>query len=175
MKEKYAIGLHRRTDANGKTIASKNRTSNLDTTVQKRIHSPTQFVTTFIAHHKRCKALAKQFAADNAQLRDSAALSQLCRASNEMLEQAKGARAMTEIYLALDEKHREAVRPIIIERFKDILNSADASWRRFCDSVRFAPKPRRDIESAQQEFAPHAMTFHETLRMFIALGDQSQR
>jgi hypothetical protein len=92
-----------------------------------------------------------------------------------MLEQAKEGRAITEIYLALDDKHRDAVRPIIIARFKDILNSADASWRRFCDSTRFAPAARREIEAAQRDFEPHAGEFHETLRMFIALGDEVYR
>ena len=173
MRANHATASDRRSEGSRKTTSSANKTSADPTaTVPKSTHSAAQFVTKFIAHHQRCKALAKRFAVDNPELRDSAALSQLCRASNEMLEQAKEARAMTEIYLALDENHRDAVRPIIIGRFKDILNSADASWRRFCDSLRFAPIPKRDIESAQQDFAPHAMTFHETLRMFIALGER---
>jgi hypothetical protein len=118
-------------------------------------------------------SLAKRFAVDNPDIKDSVALSQLCRASQEMLEQAKGARAMTEIYLALDEKHRDAVRPIIIGRFKDISKSAHASWLRFCDSTRFAPAVKDEIESAQRDFEHHAREFHETLRAFIALGDKA--
>jgi hypothetical protein len=141
----------------------------------KQEHSAAQFVTKFITHHQRCKALAKRFAVDDSELKDSVALSQLCRASQEMLEQAKEARAMTEIYVALDDQHRDAVRPIIIARFQDILNSADASWRRFCDSTRFAPTASREIESAQRDFEPHASEFHETLGMFIALGNQAQQ
>src|SRR5215212_3486818 len=78
------------------------------------------FVATFTNHHRTCVALAKRLTADDPDLQDSAALSQLCRASQEMLEQAKETRALTEIYLLLDETHRDAVRPIITERFKDI-------------------------------------------------------
>src|ERR1051325_2231732 len=77
------------------------------------------FVTRFTNHHRKCVSLAKKFTADDPELKDSAAISQLCRASQEMLEQAKEARALTEIYLALDEQHRDAVRSIIITRFKD--------------------------------------------------------
>lgn len=173
MKQKHAITSHSQADVNVNAVPDKNKTS-LDpaTTIQKREHSAAQFVAQFTNHSQRCKSLAKRFAVDNPELKDSAALSQLCRASQEMLEQAKEARAMTEIYLALDDKHRDAVRPIIIARFKDISNSAQASWRRFCDSTRFAPAARREIESAQRDFEPHASEFHETLRMFIAFGDQ---
>jgi hypothetical protein len=142
-------------------------------TVQKREDSAAQFVTKFVNHYRRCVSLAKRFAVDNPDIKDSVALSQLCRASQEMLEQAKGARAMTEIYLALDEKHRDAVRPIIIGRFKDLSKSADASWRRFCDSARLAPSVKDEIESAQRDFEPHAREFHETLQAFIALGDKA--
>ena len=149
------------------------KTSDAGAKIQKREDAAAQFVTKFIAHHHRCRTLAKRFAVGDAKLKDSAALSQLCRVSNEMLEQAKDARAMTEIYLALDDKHREAVLPIIIKRFKDILKSAEASWRRFCDTVRFAPMPTREIQSAQQDFEPHAMKFYETLELFIALGERT--
>jgi hypothetical protein len=147
--------------------------TNLATTVQKREDSAAQFVTKFVNHYRRCVALAKRFVVDNPELKDSAALSHLCRASHEMLEQAKEARAMTEIYLALDDKHRDEVRPIIIARFKDISKSAHNSWRRFCDSTRFAPSAKDEIESAQRDFEPHAREFHETLQAFIALGDKA--
>jgi hypothetical protein len=90
-----------------------------------------------------------------------------------MLEQAKEARAMTEIYLALDDKHRDAIRPIIVARFKEISKSARASWRRFCDSIQFARPAKHEIESAQDELEPHACEFQETLRAFIALGDKA--
>jgi hypothetical protein len=90
-----------------------------------------------------------------------------------MLEQAKEACAMTEIYLALDDTHRDAVRPIIIARFKEISKSAHASWRRFCDSIQFARPAKHEIEYAQDEFEPHACEFQETLRAFISLGDRA--
>jgi len=157
----------------GTTVPNKNKTSvEASATLEKREDSAAQFVTKFINHHRRCVSLAKRFAVDDADIKDSAALSQLCRASKEMLEQAKGARAMTEIYLALDEKHRDAIRPIIIARFKDLSKSAHASWLRFCDSTRLAPAPKHEIESAQEDFEPHAREFHETLQAFIALGDK---
>jgi hypothetical protein len=163
MKHEHTLTSRRQTDTGGEPA----------TTIQRRKDSPAQFVTKFISHFQRCKSLAKRFAVNNPELKDSAALSQLCRASQEMLEQAKEARAMTEIYLALDDKHRDAVRPIIIARFKDISKAAKASWRRFCDSTRFGPTARLEIESAQRDFEPHARQFHETLHMFIALGDQA--
>jgi hypothetical protein len=106
------------------------------------------FVSKFTDHHRRCVILGKRFAAFSLDLGDSAALSQLCRASQEMADQAKAARALTEIYLSLDEKHRDAVRAIIVGRFKDILASAEASWRRFCDSMHFIRPATREIQSA---------------------------
>ena len=104
-------------------------------TMQRTEDTAASFVSTFISHHRRCTSLAKRFAVDDPGFANSAALEQLCRASREMLDQAKAARALTEIYVSLDEKHRDAVRPIIIGRFKDILKSAEASWQRFCDSI----------------------------------------
>jgi hypothetical protein len=165
MKREHTITARSQTDTGAEQT----------TTIQTREDSAAQFVTKFTNHFLRCKTLAKRFAVDNSELKDSAALSQLCRASQEMLEQAKEARAMTEIYLALDDKYRDAVRPIIIARFRDISKSAQTSWRRFCDSTRFAPAARREIESAQRDFEPHANEFHKTLRMFIALGDEVYR
>ena len=49
---------------------------------------------------------------------------------------------MTQIYLALDDKHRDAVRPIMVARFKDVSKSAKIAWNRFCDSVQFLPSDR---------------------------------
>ena len=80
---------------------------------------------------------------------------------------------MTEIYLALDDKHRDAVRPIIIARFKDISKSAHASWLRFCDSIQFARTVKHEIEAAQNDFEPHAREFQETLCRFIVLSDKA--
>src|SRR4051794_39104867 len=77
------------------------------------------FVARFSGHHRRCASLAKKLTVDDPDFKDSAAISQLCRASQEMLGQAKEARTLTEIYLALDEQHRDAVQPIIVARFKD--------------------------------------------------------
>jgi hypothetical protein len=168
MKQELTITPRNQSEDNVITVRDKNKT-----TVQKREDSAALFVTKFTNHHRQCVSLAKRFAVDNPQLKDSAAISHLCRASKEMLEQAKEARAMTEIYLALDEKHRDEVRPIIIGRFKDLSKSAHASWRRFCDSTRFAPSVKDEIESAQRDFEPHAREFHETLRAFIALGDRA--
>jgi hypothetical protein len=128
------------------------------------------FVTKFASHHRSCVSLAKRFTGDNPQLKDSAALSQLCRASQEMLEQAKETRALTEIYLALDEAHRDAVRPVITERFKDIAKLARTSWRRFCDSVQLGQMTNPEIVSAQREFQPHAEKFQEALGTFIAMS-----
>lgn len=139
----------------------------------KREDSAAEFVTKFTHHHERCKSLAKRFAVGKPDLQDSVALSQLCRASQEMLEQAKEARAMTQIYLALDDKHRDAVRPIMVARFKDVSKSAKIAWNRFCDSVQFLPSDRFEIESAQRDFEPHARAFQETLCAFILLGDQA--
>jgi len=89
-----------------------------------------------------------------------------------MADQAKAARALTEIYLSLDEKHREAVRPIILGRFKDILASAEGSWRRFCDSMRFIRPATPEIQSARRDFEPHADEFKHTLREFVMMADR---
>src|SRR5690242_15453205 len=107
------------------------------------------FVTKFTHHHRRCVTLGKQFAIFSPALGDSVALSHLCRASQEMTDQAKAARTLTEIYLSLDEKHRDVVRAAIIGRFKDILASAEASWRRFCDSMRLIHPAMPELESAR--------------------------
>jgi hypothetical protein len=141
-------------------------------TIQERDAPAALFVTKFARHYRRCASLARQFAVDNPHLQDTAAISQLCRATQEMLEQAKAAQALTEIYLALDDNHREAVLPIIIARFKDISTSAHASWRRFCDSVQFIRPAHEEIQSAQKKFEPQAFQFQETLKKFIALGDK---
>ena len=132
--------------------------------------SAAAFVTKFTSHHRRCMSLAKRFTADDPELQDSAAISQLYRASQEMLEQAKEARALTEIYLALDETHRDAVRPIITARFKDIANLARASWRRFCDSMELVRTSKPEIAIAQREFEPHADQFQQALRAFIEMS-----
>lgn len=132
--------------------------------------SAAQFVTKFTRHHQTCMSLAKRFTADNPELKDSAALSQLCRASQEMLEQAKEARTLTEIYLALDESHRDTVRAIIIERFKDITKLARASWQRFCDSIEIAKSTKPEIASAQRDFQPHAEQFQQALKAFITMS-----
>src|SRR4029079_12586842 len=129
--------------------------------------SAAAFVTKFTKHHQKCVSLAKRFSQGDPELKDSAALSQLCRASQEMLEQAKEARTLTEIYLALDESHRDAVRPIITERFKDIAKLARASWFRFCDSIELARETKPEIATAQSEFGPHARQFQEALRALI--------
>jgi len=132
--------------------------------------SAAAFVTKFTNHHQKCVSLAKRFTEDDAELKDSAALSQLCRASQEMLEQAKEARTLTEIYLALDETHRDAVRPIITERFKDLAKLARASWLRFCDSMELARQTKPEIAVAHREFEPNARAFQEALRAFIGMS-----
>ncbi len=132
--------------------------------------SAAEFVAKFTRHHQTCVSLAKRFTTDDPDLKDSAALSQLCRASQEMLEQAKEARTLTEIYLALDESHRDAVRPIITERFKDIAKLATASWSRFCDSIDLVRATKREIAAAQREFQPHAEHFQEALRAFVEIS-----
>jgi hypothetical protein len=129
-----------------------------------------QFVAKFANHYRTCMKLAKRFTLDNPELKHSAAIGQLCRASQEMLEQAKEAQALTEIYLALDEKHRDTVRPIITARFKDISKLARASWRRFYDSIELGRSTNPEIESAQREFQPHADEFQEALQAFIAMS-----
>ena len=135
-----------------------------------RSDSASAFVTKFKNHHQRCVALAKGFADENSDVKNSAAISQLCRASQEMLEQAKAAQALTEIYLALDDKHRDTVRPIITNRFKDIARLARSSWSRFCDSVALARDSNPEIAVAQREFQPHADQFQKALREFIAMS-----
>ena len=140
------------------------------TTASDRNDSAAAFVTKFANHHKQCVALAKRFTDSPSTLKDSAAISQLCRASQEMLEQAKEARTLTEIYLALDDQHRDAVRPIITNRFKDIARLAKASWLRFCDSIKLARDTNPEIATAQQEFQPHADQFQKALREFIAMS-----
>ena len=137
-----------------------------------RHDSAAEFVTNFAAHHRKCVTLAKRFTENDPDLKDSAALSQLCRASREMLEQAKEARALTEIYLALDELHRDTVRPIITARFKDIAKSARASWQRFCDSIEIARATKPEIATAQRGFKPHAAQFQEALAAFIAMSEE---
>lgn len=129
-----------------------------------------EFVTKFTRHHRTCVELAKRFTVDGPEVKESAAISQLCRASQEMLEQAKEARALTEIYLALDESHRDTVRPIITDRFKDISKLARASWRRFCDSIELVGKTKPHIANAQRDFKPHAEQFQDALRAFIAMS-----
>ena len=141
--------------------------------MQRTEDAAASFASTFRNHHRKCVSLAKQFAIEDPSLKDSVALEKLCRASQEMLDQAKAARALTEIYVSLDEKHRDVVRPIIIGRFKDILKSAEASWKRFCDSIQFIRPARSEIESARRNFEPHADEFQDTLRRFIELGDKT--
>ena len=138
--------------------------------MQRAPDAATSFVSEFAKHRRRCLSLAKRFATDDANLKDSAAVGQLCRATQEMLEQAKAAHALSEIYLRLDDRHRDAVQAIIIARFEDILHSAQASWRRFCDSMQFVHSDKREIESARRQFEPQANQFQDTLRKFVALG-----
>jgi len=140
------------------------------TVAAKADESAAQFVTKFTRHHRTCQSLAKRFTADSLELKDSAAISQLCRASQEMLEQAKEARTLTEIYIALDELHRDTVRPIITERFKDIAKLARTSWQRFCDSIEIARATKPEIAGAQRDFQPHAEQFQEALQAFIAMS-----
>jgi hypothetical protein len=136
----------------------------------KEKDSAAQFVAKFRKHFQSCVSLAKRFASDDPEVKDSAAISQLCRASQEMLEQAKEARVLTEIYLALDEPHRDAVRPMIIERFKDIAKLAHVSWLRFCDSIEMVRNTNPRIAAAQRDFEPHADEFQQALREFIAMS-----
>src|SRR5437868_15362806 len=95
-------------------IEEKANTMSTAAAAAKRTDSAAQFVAKFRSHYRTCVTLAKRFTLDNPELEDSAAIAQLCRASQEMLEQAKEAGALTDIYLALDETHRDAVRPIIV-------------------------------------------------------------
>ena len=90
-----------------------------------------------------------------------------------MADQAKAARALTEIYLSLDEKHRDNVRAIVFGRFKDILASAEASWRRFCDSMHFIRPATVEIQAARRDFEPHADAFRHTLRRFVMIADRT--
>jgi hypothetical protein len=129
------------------------------------------FVTKFAHHFRTCRSLAKQFTIDNPAFKqDYAAISQLCRASQEMLQQAKETRTLTEVYLALDEPHRDAVRPLITARFEEISKAARASWLRFGDSIELAQTTKREIEAAQRDFEPHANEFQQALRAFIAMS-----
>ena len=128
------------------------------------------FVAKFGKHHQRCVSLAKRFSGKDPDFKNSAAISQLCRATQEMLEQAKEARTLTEIYLALDEQHRDSVLPIVSERFKDIARLARSAWSRFCDSVELARDSNPAIAVAQREFQPHADQFQQALREFIAMS-----
>lgn len=132
--------------------------------------SASEFVSKFKRHHETCISLARRFTDDDPDLKDSAALSQLCRSSQEMLEQAKEARTLTEIYLALDEKHRDAVHPIITGRFKDIAKLARVSWLRFCDSIELVRITKPEIAAAQRDFQPHAEEFQKALNAFIRLS-----
>jgi hypothetical protein len=136
----------------------------------KEQQSAAEFVRKFSYHHQKCVALARRFTADNPELKDSAAISQLCRATQEMLEQAKEARALTQIYLALDEPHQDRVRPIITARFKDIGKLTRASWLRFCDSIQLARAANPEIAVAQRNFQPHADEFQRAIRAFLALS-----
>ena len=142
-------------------------------TAAKEKDSAAQFVAKFRSHYKTCVTLVERFTADDPKLKDFAAITQLCRASQNMLEQAKEARALTEIYLALDEPHRDAVRRIIVERFKDIAKLARASWLRFCDSIEIARHSNPEIAAAQSDFQPHADQFQQALREFIEMSESA--
>jgi hypothetical protein len=172
---KQSSAIQSRNQPHSKAVAPESNKTSPDraVTLQKPKDPAALFVTKFTSHYRECVSLAKRFAVDNPDPRDSAAISHLCRGSQELLQQAKEARAMTEIYLALDEKHRDAVRPIIILRFKDLLKSAHASWLRFCDSIQFVHTNKHDIESARLAFEPHAREFRDTLERFIALGNDA--
>lgn len=89
-----------------------------------------------------------------------------------MADQAKAARALTEIYLSLDEKHRDAVRAIITGRFKDILTSAEGSWQRFCDSMHFIRPVTHQIQTARSDFEKHADQFKHTLQKFVTMAGE---
>src|SRR5438552_10741616 len=132
-------------------------------TAAKGKDSAAQFVAKFRSHYKTCVTLTERFTADDPKLKDFAAITQLCRASQEMLEQAKEARTLTEIYLALDETHRDTVRPIITARFKQIAKSARTVWLRFCDSVQLVHTNKAEIEVTRQSFKPHAEHFQNAL------------
>ena len=132
----------------------------------------TSFVNRFGEHHRRCALLAKRFAINDSNLADSAALSAFCRASQEMADQAKAARALTKIYLCLDEKNRDTVQPIILSRFKDILFSAENSWRRFCDSMHFIAAPTPEIQSARSDFEMLADQFKDKLQQFVIIANR---
>ena len=156
--------------AENTTIQKNNGDIERSVAAQERDDPTASFVTIFKSHHRQCASLAERFAADDSDAQSYGAISYLCRATQELLEQAKAARTLTEIYLTLDDKHREAVREIMIERFKELSNSARASWLRFCDSIQFVRTERPEVETARQEFEPHARMFAETLLKFIALA-----
>lgn len=158
------------TKTDRRPISTPHQNKNGEATASRAEDSAADFVAKFTSHYRTCVSLAKRFTLDDPGIKQSAAISQLCRASHEMLEQAKEARALTEIYLALNEAHRDTVRPIITERFKDISKLARTSWRRFRDSIEMARTTKPEIESAQGEFQPHADEFQEALRAFIAMS-----
>jgi hypothetical protein len=158
--------------ANLTTAPKKNKSGVAATPrMRKAEDSAAAFVAKFANHFRTCRSLAQKFTIDNPAFKqDYAAISQLCRASQEMLQQAKEARTLTEVYLALDEPHRDAVLPLITARFEEIAKSAHVSWLRFCDSIELAQTTKREIESAQRDFEPHADEFQEALRTFIAMS-----
>ena len=85
MKQAGAITPRNESDANAITVPNKSKTSvGPSATVEKGTDSAALFVTKFTNHYRRCVSLAKRFAVDNPELKDSAAISQLCRASHEM-------------------------------------------------------------------------------------------
>jgi hypothetical protein len=143
--------------------------------VRKAEDSAATFVAKFADHFRTCRSLAKQFTIDNPAFKqDYAAISQLCRASQEMLQQAKETRTLTEVYLALDGPQRDAVRPLITARFEEIAKVARASWLRFCDSIELAQTTKEEIEAAQRDFQPHADEFQQALRAFIAMSAKAR-
>jgi hypothetical protein len=146
-----------------------NRTGSVRAAAEET-NSAAEFVAKFTSHYRVCLSLAKRFTGDCHNVKDSAAISQLCRSSQEMLEQAKEARTLTEIYLALDECHRDIVRPIITGRFRDIEKLARASWLRLGDSIKIGQMPKPEIEAAQQDLQLHSDRFQEAIRAFIAMS-----
>jgi hypothetical protein len=50
-------------------------------------------------------------------------------------------------YLALDEDHRETVRPIVIARFKNIAKLARVTSLRLSDSIKMTQKPNPEFEA----------------------------
>jgi hypothetical protein len=70
MKQERTITPPNQSDDNVITVRDKNKT-----TVQTREDSAALFVTKFTNHSRQCVSLAKRFAVDNPQLKDSAAIS----------------------------------------------------------------------------------------------------